>query len=196
MLVCLPCKLPVLVHQSFQANGKLHVTAPNHVLYLKLCELCLCAATQEGYKARRTLKVKAGRRVGKESAYREAKLLNDTSILPRSQTREFFTAYTHKQKHDKQHSEATRPTVHTYLLAPVQTIFPELKMRAVVRGSLILMMTAAKRCKEHTHSTNDTHNAVHTHPRTLGLYSAFLARKAMVLRSNLHPRLTVDTMFL
>lgn len=29
------------------------------------------------------------------------------------------------------------------LFAPVQTIFPELKMRAVVRGSLILMMTAA-----------------------------------------------------
>lgn len=31
------------------------------------------------------------------------------------------------------------------LLAPVQTIFPELKMRAVVLGSRILMMTAAKR---------------------------------------------------
>lgn len=31
------------------------------------------------------------------------------------------------------------------LLAPVQTIFPELKIRAVVLGSRILMMTAAKR---------------------------------------------------
>lgn len=31
------------------------------------------------------------------------------------------------------------------LLAPVQTIFPELKMRAVVLGSRILIMTAAKR---------------------------------------------------
>lgn len=30
-----------------------------------------------------------------------------------------------------------------YLFAPVQTIFPELKIRAVVRGSLILMITAA-----------------------------------------------------
>lgn len=32
-----------------------------------------------------------------------------------------------------------------YLLAPVHTIFPELNMRAVVRGSLILIITAAKR---------------------------------------------------
>ena len=63
----------------------------------------------------------------------------------------------------------------TYLLAPVQTIFPELKMRAVVLGSLILIMTAAKR---------------------FGLYSAFLACKAIFFRSSLHPRLTVHTMFL
>lgn len=42
----------------------------------------------------------------------------------------------------------------TNLLAPVQTIFPELNIRAVVLGSRILMMTAANR---------------------LGLYSAFLA---------------------
>lgn len=33
----------------------------------------------------------------------------------------------------------------TDLLAPVQTIFPELKISAVVLGSRILMMTAAKR---------------------------------------------------
>lgn len=31
------------------------------------------------------------------------------------------------------------------LLAPVQTIFPDEKINAVVRGSLILIMTAAKR---------------------------------------------------
>lgn len=37
------------------------------------------------------------------------------------------------------------PKAKVYLLAPVQTIFPELKMRAVVLGSRILMMTAAKR---------------------------------------------------
>lgn len=60
------------------------------------------------------------------------------------------------------------------LLAPVHTIFPELKINAVVRGSLILMMTAANR---------------------LGLYSAFLARSAMVFRSSLQPRFTVDTIF-
>ena len=35
--------------------------------------------------------------------------------------------------------------VGAHLLAPVHTIFPELKIRAVVRGSRILMMTAAKR---------------------------------------------------
>lgn len=47
-------------------------------------------------------------------------------------------------------------------------------MRAVVLGSRILIMTAAKR---------------------FGLYSAFLALSAMVFRSSLQPRLTVDTMF-
>lgn len=35
----------------------------------------------------------------------------------------------------------------TDLLAPVQTIFPELKMSAVVLGSRILIMTAANRCE-------------------------------------------------
>lgn len=31
---------------------------------------------------------------------------------------------------------------------------------------------------------------------TFGLYSAFLARSAIVFRSSLHPKFTVDTMFL
>ena len=62
-----------------------------------------------------------------------------------------------------------------YLFAPVQTIFPELNISAVVLGSRILMMTAANR---------------------FGLYSAFLAWRAIFFKSNLHPRLTVDTMFL
>ena len=61
------------------------------------------------------------------------------------------------------------------LLAPVHTIFPELNMSAVVRGSRILMMTAAKR---------------------LGLYSALRAWRAIFLRSSLQPKLTVDTIFL
>ena len=34
---------------------------------------------------------------------------------------------------------------HNYLLAPVHTIFPELNISAVVRGSLILIITAANR---------------------------------------------------
>ena len=37
-----------------------------------------------------------------------------------------------------------------HLFAPVHTIFPELKIRAVVRGSRILMMTAAKRLEGET----------------------------------------------
>ena len=58
--------------------------------------------------------------------------------------------------------------------APVHTILPEPKMSAVVLGSRILMMTAAKR---------------------FGLYSALRACKAIFFRSSLHPRLTVDTIF-
>ena len=38
-----------------------------------------------------------------------------------------------------------------HLLAPVQTIFPELNIRAVVRGSLILMITAANRYSNRQH---------------------------------------------
>lgn len=56
----------------------------------------------------------------------------------------------------------------------MQTILPELKISAVVRGSRIRMMTAAKR---------------------FGLYSALRACRAIFFRSNLQPRLTVDTMF-
>lgn len=59
-------------------------------------------------------------------------------------------------------------------LAPVQTIFPELNTRAVVLGFQIFMMAAANH---------------------LGLYSVFLARKAISLRSSLHCRFTVETMF-
>jgi len=62
-----------------------------------------------------------------------------------------------------------------YLLAPVHTILPELNIRAVVRGSRILIITAAKR---------------------FGLNSAFLALRAISLRSSLQSKLTVHTMFL
>lgn len=54
------------------------------------------------------------------------------------------------------------------------TILPEAKMSAVLFGSLILMITAAKR---------------------LGLYSAFLACKAIAFKSNLHSKFTVATTF-
>lgn len=61
------------------------------------------------------------------------------------------------------------------LLAPVQTIFPDENIRAVVRGSRIRMITAAKR---------------------FGLYSAFLAWRAILFKSSLQFKLTVETMFL
>jgi len=59
-------------------------------------------------------------------------------------------------------------------LAPVITIFPEEKIRAVVLGSRIRMMTAAKR---------------------LGLYSALRQFRAILRRSRVIPRFAVDTMF-
>uniref|UniRef100_A0A224Y0Z9 Uncharacterized protein n=1 Tax=Panstrongylus lignarius TaxID=156445 RepID=A0A224Y0Z9_9HEMI len=60
------------------------------------------------------------------------------------------------------------------LFAPVQTILPELNIKAVVLGSRILMITAAN---------------------LLGLYSAFLACNAIFFKSNLQPKLTVETIF-
>eukprot|EP01122_Echinamoeba_exundans_P007684 TRINITY_DN2414_c0_g2_i1.p1 TRINITY_DN2414_c0_g2~~TRINITY_DN2414_c0_g2_i1.p1 ORF type:complete len:310 (+),score=57.93 TRINITY_DN2414_c0_g2_i1:550-1479(+) len=58
--------------------------------------------------------------------------------------------------------------------APVTTILPLAKINAVVLGSRILIITAAKR---------------------LGLYSAFRARMAMSLRLSAVSKLTVATMF-
>mmetsp|Transcript_6173 Transcript_6173/g.24897 ORF Transcript_6173/g.24897 Transcript_6173/m.24897 type:complete len:236 (-) Transcript_6173:78-785(-) len=60
------------------------------------------------------------------------------------------------------------------LFAPVQTILPDAKMSAVVFGSRMRIITAANR---------------------LGLYSAFLACRAMCFRSSEQPRFTVETMF-
>ena len=60
------------------------------------------------------------------------------------------------------------------LLAPVHTILPDEKTRAVVFGDRIFMMAAAN---------------------LFGLYSVFLALRAIFLRSSLHWRLHVETMF-
>ena len=60
------------------------------------------------------------------------------------------------------------------LLAPAMTILPELNINAVVFGSRIRTMQAAKR---------------------LGLYSALRARCAMEARSSGQPKLTVETTF-
>jgi len=60
------------------------------------------------------------------------------------------------------------------LFAPVHTILPLLNMRLVVRGSRILIITAANR---------------------FGLYSALRACIAIFLSSSLHDKLTVLTIF-
>lgn len=59
-------------------------------------------------------------------------------------------------------------------LAPVQTIFPDAKIKAVVFGYLSHITTAAN---------------------LRGLYSAFQACRAIFLRFNLQLRLTVATIF-
>ena len=61
------------------------------------------------------------------------------------------------------------------LFAPVQTILPEEKIRAVVLGSRSFMITAANR---------------------FGLYSALRADIAMRRRSSRHSKSTVETTFL
>lgn len=60
-------------------------------------------------------------------------------------------------------------------LAPVHTTLPDWKIKAVVRGSNILITTPEKRC---------------------GLYSEFRVRKLIFLRSKGQPKLTVETTFL
>ena len=77
------------------------------------------------------------------------------------------------------------------LFAPVQTILPELNIKAVVLGSLILIMTAANRWRKISRKMINRRWRL-----TFGLYSAFLACKAIFFKSNLQSKLTVDTMFL
>jgi hypothetical protein len=58
--------------------------------------------------------------------------------------------------------------------APVQTILPDLKISAVVLGSLILIIAAAKR---------------------FGLYSTFFPFRPTLFRSSVVPNLAVETIF-
>lgn len=82
----------------------------------------------------------------------------------------------YKNKQSERKTKSTEfSNYNWHLLAPVQTIFPEEKIRAVVRGSRIRMMTAANR---------------------LGLYSALRALSAIDFSSSLQPRFTVQTIFL
>ena len=79
--------------------------------------------------------------------------------------------------------------------APVTTILPEAKMSAVVFGSRIRMMTAAKRWSDAWLAQGEQQRE-RAGGCTFGLYSALRACNAMVLRSSRQSRLTVATMFL
>ena len=86
-------------------------------------------------------------------------------------------------------------------LAPVHTIFPELKIRAVVRGSLTekLHVCFDFNCQELIYDKKMIQllkKATHliliiTAANRFGLYSAFLACKAIFFRSSFTPMLTV-----
>ena len=81
-----------------------------------------------------------------------------------------------------------------------RTIFPEAKISAVVLGSLIRMIAAAKRCDESIVSTSGlarccTKGLEQQQALTRGLYSALRALLAIVCRVSLQPRLTVATKF-
>lgn len=78
-------------------------------------------------------------------------------------------------------------------LAPVTTILPEAKIRAVVLGSRIRMMTAAKRLGSATKSAPSQMNS---RVCEYSLYSALRAWRAMVLRSRRQSKFTVATIFL
>lgn len=77
--------------------------------------------------------------------------------------------------------------------APVTTILPEAKINAVVFGSRIRIMTAAKR---YSSFRSDSYNTSIKQLCTFGLYSAFRAWRAIVFKSKRQSKLTVATMFL
>jgi hypothetical protein len=81
----------------------------------------------------------------------------------------------------------------------VTTILPEAKINAVVLGSRILIITAAKRYKNPVstkHNVGIQRDFVGIGENTFGLYSALRACRAMVFKSRRQSRLTVATMFL
>lgn len=61
---------------------------------------------------------------------------------------------------------------------------------------VIYLLSPSKADKEVTLLANEEMITVARRSLTFGLYSAFLALRAMVFRSSLQPRFTVDTMFL
>ena len=120
-------------NQSFQSNGKFYIARTDHVLNFEVDEFSL-----EAWKCKNsccrydTISI-----VGSKKSC-------DLHFLPSfCITLAYFLAASLER---------------SSLLAPVHTILPELKMRAVVRGSLMRMITAANR---------------------FGLYSAFRACKAI-----------------
>ena len=74
-----------------------------------------------------------------QRAYRKTKFLNDSSILPCCKSGQLLTM----TETGGEVRRRSLKTCSTHLLAPVHTIFPELKTSAVVLGSLILIITAA-----------------------------------------------------
>lgn len=80
------------------------------------------------------------------------------------------------------------------LLAPVHTILPDENIRAVVLGSLILIMTAANRFGLYSAFLNENYEIFIYFVIIATRY--YLACKAIFFRSSLQLKLTVDTMFL
>ena len=154
-------------HQPFKTNGKLNITATNHVLNFEFHEPCLHLPWGGGVKEIQR-RPKQGTHTGNPNFW-----MILAYFLAASRDRSSLRRHTHTVK-------VTNVTIKCflgYLLAPVQTIFPELKTRAVVLGSRILMMTAAKRCTcTHIHTPGySCHNERFPHTnRPLGYILHFV----------------------
>lgn len=85
-LVCLPAKLAVGKHETFQADRKLHITAPNHVLYFEIKKFCLWRTKERTFNQIWNRELAAV-----EDTHRKSKFLNNSSVLSGSQPRILFT---------------------------------------------------------------------------------------------------------
>lgn len=157
-------EMSVRVSQTLKTNWKLDIARTNNVLNLKVCELC-----------------------------RETKLLNDTSVLSRSQLWVIFGFGTSHHHLARCKNQSRRLWVTNSHDNSSKTLMIKTKKNI---KALALDKLGREYINNRLESTPLKVDPYLTWICTFGLYSALRACRAMVFRSKRQSKLTVATIFL